>query len=63
MAMANQPTPPPRASAEGVGRGQECGAKVSFNSADLPIKTLITKLNDYFSFYNPPNSIAVHTMY
>jgi hypothetical protein len=26
-------------------------------------KQIITKLNNYFSFYNPPNSIVIHTMY
>ncbi len=42
MAMANKPTPPPGASAKGVGRGQ-C-ARVYFNSADWPRKKLITRL-------------------
>jgi hypothetical protein len=64
MAMVNQPTPPPGASVEGVGRLRS--ARVFFNLADRPIKKLISKLNYYFSLYNPPNSIAVgdvHTMY
>jgi hypothetical protein len=30
-------------------------------TADWPGKKVIAKLNNYFSFYNPTNSIAVHT--
>ena len=51
MAMANQPTPPPGASAEGVGQGR-C-LRVSFGLADRPRKKLITKLNILFYFITP----------
>jgi hypothetical protein len=30
-------------------------------TADWPGKKIIAKLNNYFSFYNPTNSIAFHT--
>jgi len=46
MAVVNQPARPLGASSEGVGRGR-C-ARVLFNSAELPRKKLITKLNNLF---------------
>ena len=44
-------TPPPGASAEGVGQGR-C-SRVLFNSADPTRKKLITKLNDLFYVFIP----------
>ncbi len=61
IAMANQPTPPPGASAEGVRRGR-C-ARVLFNLADRPRKKIITKLNDLFYVFTPyPTYNAPKTM-
>ena len=62
--MANQPTPPPGASAEGVGQGQ-C-SRALFSSAVRPRKKIVTKLNIYFYFftpyptYNTPKMMASH---
>ena len=52
MDVANQPTPPPGASLEGVDQGRFM--RVLFNSVDRPRKKLITKLN--ILFYSPPLS-------
>ena len=57
MAVANQPALPPGASPEGVGVGR-C-ARVLFNSADRPRKTIVTKLNDLlhvFTSYSTSNA-------
>jgi hypothetical protein len=56
MAMANQPTPPPGATAEGVGQGR-C-ARVLFNSADWPIKISLLSTTIILVFITLPTLLS-----